>query len=461
MLDDTSVLAFVTLVHLSLAVVRRHRSAGAFGPFVLPSFAFVAVPWLWSSPAALLAGAVAHAVWFVACEIIAPAPVRMPAAVASSSGTIRPARESIPAVRSDRSAPGADRAAAPARAATEGFTPVPVLAVLDEAADIKTFRLVRPDGFEFKAGQFLPVRVSIGGKPHVRCYSISSSPDARRYIEISVRQQGLVSTILHATLRTGSTLGVRRPAGGFVYPEGDDRPLALLAGGIGITPLLSMMRFALTSEPARPVTLLYSVRDRKSLAFLSELRVIAERHPHTRIGIVLSADASAPPPWRAGHIDMPMLRQHVPHPTHTIFCVCGPLPMMEAMQRMLLAEGVPQAQIRSERFATAVAAASLNAPAPDRQPVAARDGVGEYRLRFSLSSREASVDGSRTLLEAAESEGVSIASSCRAGVCQACRTRLIEGEADCQSSVLDADDRAAGFVLPCVTYATSDCVLEA
>ena len=66
-----------------------------------------------------------------------------------------------------------------------------------------------------------------------------------------------------------------------------------------------------------------------------------------------------------------------------------------------------------------------------------------------------------TLLEAAEREGVRIASSCRAGVCQACRTRLAQGDADCRSSVLDPEDRAAGFILPCVSWATSDCVLEA
>ncbi len=457
MFTDSNLLAAVTAAHLALAFVRRHRATGssALSPFVLPSFAFAAAPWFWASALGLTAGMAAHVAWFAACEVLAP-PARKPAPPARRVPVAQPPKAGGP------TGPAAPRpAAAAGGAGSGGFHTAPVLAVLDEATDIKTFRLARPEGFTFVPGQFLPVRVSVDGKPHVRCYSISSSPDVRGYLEISVRRQGLVSTMLHATLRTGSTLAINRPAGQFVYPSADDRPLALLAGGIGITPLLSMLRFALSSDPTRPVTLLYSARDRGALAFLNELRVIAERHSQVRIGITLSHDAEAQAPWRAGHIDAAMLRQYVPHPTHTVFCLCGPTPMMAAMEQMLRAEGVPPDQIRSEHFATALAAASLNtaAPAPAIQPVDAPGGP--YRLTFAASGREGAAAASQTLLEAAECEGIAIASSCRSGVCQACRTRLVEGDADCRSSVLDPADRAAGFILPCVTYASSDCVLEA
>jgi ferredoxin-NADP reductase len=334
--------------------------------------------------------------------------------------------------------------------------------VLDEASDIKTLRLARPDGFDFVPGQFVPVRLQIDGKPHVRCYSISSSPETPGYLEISVRRQGLVSTTLHATVRGGSMMTIGRPAGQFVYPFGDDRPLALLAGGIGITPLLSMLRHAVLADPTRPLALLYAARGVEDAAFVHELSLIAQRHPQVRIGLTFSG-GSALPPWRTGHIDAAMVRQYVPHPAHTIFCVCGPAPMMEAMDRLLRAEGVPPDQIRSERFETAVAAALVNTPEPAATPRAAghapRDG--SYQVTFASSRRTARADSSHTLLETAESEGVAIASSCRSGVCLTCRTRLVEGDADCRSSVLDPDDRATGFILPCVTWATSDCVLEA
>lgn len=454
MLSDSGLLATITAVHITMAVIRQHRARGAsvFSPFVLPSFGFAIAPWVWSSHTALGLGVAAHVAWFAVCELLAPVPHIAPAPAAR---TTTPAPRPTVAPAATPKAPGAQG----------GFTSTTVLAVLEEARDIKTFRMARPDGFSFEPGQFVTVRVQVDGKPHVRCYSISSSPDTRGYLEISVRRQGLVSTMLHASVRTGSRLSLNAPAGRFVYPGGDDRPLALLAGGIGITPLLSMLRHALASDPTRPVALFYSARDRQNLAFLSDLRVIAERHPQVRIVITLSHDPDAPAPWRTGRIDGALIRQFVAHPPHTIFCVCGPDAMMEAMEALLRSEGVPTDQIRSEHFSTAMAAASINeATAPQAPEVAAggaQSASGRYRLTFASSGREVSATPAQTLLEAAECEGISIASSCRAGVCQACRTRLVKGDADCRSSILDQDDRAAGFILPCVSYALTDCVLEA
>ena len=455
MLNDTALLASVTTLHLAAAFLRRYRRGNRVAdPFVLPSFCFAAAPWLWSSTTGLVAVAVAHAAWFVVCEVVAP-PIAAPAVARAT--TTRTAPTTPP-----RRPAAAASATSPAGGSDGGFVQAPVLTVLDEADDIKTFRLARPAGFEFAPGQFVTVRVSIAGHPHVRCYSISSSPDTRAYLEISVRRQGLVSTTLHATARSGSFLAIGRPAGQFVYPSGDDRPLALIAGGIGVTPLLSMLRHAVSSDPTRPVSLLYSARTAAAAAFVNELKVIAERHPQVRIGLTIS-EGQPGGRWRVGRIDTSMIRQYVAHPRHTVFCICGPTPMMDAMRQLLLGECVPAEQIRSEHFETAVAAAQLNARSAPR-PEPGNGGRGartSYRVAFATSGRTATATASQTLLDVAEAEGIPIPSSCRAGVCQACRTRLSDGEADCQSSMLDPGDREAGFVLPCVTWAMSDCVLEA
>ena len=435
-------------MHLAMAFVRRHRAGARLSsPFVLPSFLFAATPWVWISPIALLAATVAHVAWFAVCEFLAPPAARRSPLIRSATGTADPQRPRVN-----------DAAPQPSAAPGPGFISTPVLAVLEEANGIKTFRMARPDGFTFTAGQFLAVRVSVAGQPHVRCYSISSSPEARGYLEISVRRQGLVSTTLHATLRSGSVLTVGRAAGRFVYPHGDDRPLALVAGGIGITPLLSMLRHAVLADPSRPVALLYSARSPDDAAFVRELSLIAERYPQIQIGLTFSG-GTAPSPWRTGHIDVAMVRQYVTHPAHTIFCICGPAPMMAAMDEMLRREGVPADQVRSERFETAVAAALVNTagPAAPQQTTA----QGAYRVTFTSSGLTARGGASQTLLDVAELEGVAIASSCRSGVCLTCRTRLTEGEADCRSTMLDPDDRAAGFILPCVSWAMGDCVLEA
>jgi len=450
-LTESALSASLTAIHLGIAAYRHHRSGGSYlSPFVLPSVLMAATPWIWPSMLALLVCLGVHLVWAVLCEILAPARI-----VAAP-----PAQRATPAPAPRPAAPKARPTSGPNRDAS-GFTTTAVLAVLEEATDIRTFRLARPQDFDFKPGQFVPVRVSVDGRPHVRCYSISSSPDTRGYFEISVRRQGLVSTTLHATLRTGSQLAIGRPAGQFVYPKGDDRPLALLAGGIGITPLLSMLRHAVASDPTRPITLLYSARDRQAMAFLAELRVVAQRHPQIRIGVTVS-EPSAPAPWKTGHIDLAFIRQYISHPAHTVFCICGPGPMMTAMEQLLLAEGVPADQIRTEKFETAMAAASLNPKPQTREAVTASAGQsGDYRITFASSGRTACASASQTLLEAAEADGIEMTFSCRSGVCQACRTRLTEGDVDCQSAVLDDDDRAAGFILPCVSRATSDCVLEA
>jgi len=434
--------AFVTSIHVALAILRRHRAGqgGARSLFVLPSFLFPVTPWIWSSPADIGVALVAHFAWFAICDALTPS--------SRTGGSARPAAANGPKPC------GASR-----------FETTSVLAVLDEANDIKTFRLVRPDGFDFLAGQFLPVRVRVDGKPHVRCYSVSSSPETRGYIEISVRRQGGVSTMLHATLRTGASVVVGRPAGTFVYPAGDDRPIVLVAGGIGITPLLSMLRHAVASEPSRPITLLYSARSENDLAFVSELRLIAGRHPQVRIGVTLTRPASATH-WRTGRIDGAMVRQYVAHPEHSIFCICGPAQMIVDTTALLQTLGVPSGQIRSEHFELAVAATALHA-APAGDVVAGRatdERAAHHKARsvtFALSGRTAAAARSLTLLEIAESEGIAIASSCRAGVCQACRTRVREGTVDCRSDVLDPEDREAGYVLPCVSWATSDCVMEA
>jgi ferredoxin-NADP reductase len=442
--EDSALPATATAIHVALAVLRRHRAGGtAFSPFVLPSFLLAATPWLWPSARGLASTLALHAIWLIVCEFVAPARTTRP-----------PARTiSHPAHSSRTNHTPTNPVASP----TLSFVTTPVLAVLAETPEIKTFRLARPERFDFVPGQFVTVRVRIDDRPHVRCYSISSSPDARGYLEISVRKQGLVSGALHALLQPGSQVTIGRPAGRFTYPGGDDRPVALIAGGIGITPLLSMLRFALSSDPARPISLLYSVRRACDVAFASELRAIAERHPQVRIAIT-QTQPEGPTRFRTGRIDAAMLRQYLRDPALTICCVCGPAPMIGEIKTTLASMGVPASQVRVEEFETAVAASALQAP-DARTPVAGRDR--SHCVTFAASGRAARVSSSVTLLEAAEAEGVPMMFSCRSGVCQSCRTRVVEGRVDCRSDVLDPADRDAGFVLPCVSWAVSDCTLEA
>ena len=443
-----SALAFVTTVHLGLVTLRKHRlPVGVFPWALLPSLLLCAAPWAFPVVSALGVGLVMHLAWFVACEKLIPAPAA--AAAGPEAAAARPGAAPVTVPRGS----GAGRPAA----GSGGFVPVSVLAVFDESPTIKTFRLARPASFPFEAGQFLTVRAQVDDRPQVRCYSISSSPQSTGYMEISVKRQGLVSSALHATLRPGSQLLVKPPAGRFTYPAGDDRPVVLIAGGVGITPLISMLRHGVAADPERPFTLLYSARGRRELAFWDELGWLARRHPHVRlVGTVTEPDRT----WedRVGRIDRALIADCVPDAARSVFLMCGPLEMIAAMRATLLSMGVPEPRVRSEVFQAGAAIGAAAAPAA---AAGVEGGQAAARLDLVRSGRAVDVAGSQTLLDAAEAAGADIPTLCRAGVCGTCRTRLVSGEVRCASDALDDRDRQAGFILPCVAWALGDCALEA
>ncbi|RPJ62915.1 MAG: iron-sulfur cluster-binding domain-containing protein [Acidobacteria bacterium] len=452
-LAPSSVLAFVTTIHAAMVVLRLHRGRlpGVL-LLALPSLAFAAMAWVLTTTAGLALGLIAHVTWFVACETLAPH--------FRQGSREQPSRAQLAGRRLAGGLPAGDRLphgqlpTGQLRPDSGDFFQVPVVAVHDETSDVRTFRLARPEGFDFQAGQFLTVRVQADGRTLTRCYSVSSSPETSGYLEISVKRQGVVSGLLHTTLRPGSLLAIRRPAGPFVYPPADDRPLVLLAGGIGITPLLSMLRHAVWCQPTRRVTLLYSVRSHTELAFADELSLLARRHPQARVVVTVTGH----PPvdlYRHGRIDGALLRETVPDLAGSLFFMCGPLPMIDTLRALLEQLGVPPTQIHAEAFAAAAAgaAAPVDAHAPATGPGA--------RVMFSRSRRDIETNGRESLLEAAERAGVDIPSMCRAGACGTCRTRLVSGDARCASGCLGDRERAQGWVLPCVTQPAGDCVLEA
>jgi ferredoxin-NADP reductase len=458
----SSVLALVTTFHLGLAALRNHRTASTLplSSLAVISLLLAALPWLFQSPVGLGLGVLVHLAWFGACEWLAATPhAHSSSTVQLSNATAArhtrhtsadPAIATSPRVSSDRPTTGVER--------PRGFVQVPVLAVHEETPTVRTFRFSRPDGFDFEAGQFVTVRVRVDGKEYARCYSISSAPDICGYLEISVKRQGLVSNALHASARPGSSLSVKAPAGAFKYPGGDDRPLLLLAGGIGITPLISMLRHAAAREPTRPVTLLYAARTEAEFAFRDELLVTARRHPQVRVYFAMSQGVP-PHDIYPGHLDEALLRTTMPDLHHSISLICGPPPMIEGMRATLTRLGVPSPQIRFEVFQAAVAAsAGLAAGAP--AAALPRRRASAHHIECARTKQRVPVAPGQTLLEAAEAGGVEIPSLCRAGVCGTCRIRVTEGDAHCDSTVLDGDEVEQGFVLACVTTVQSDCVVD-
>lgn len=432
-----AVLSFVTTLHLAAVLLLSHRRAGPGRRLLLlPSVSFALLVWVLPDQAWLLAGLAAQVTWVVACERLLPAeaPESAPA--------------SRPAVASAAGGPaGGGTPKKPAAAA--GFVPVKVLAVIDETPEIRTFRMERPEGFDFRPGQFLMIRVAAQGKDEVRCYSISSSPEATGYLEISVRRQGRASNALHETIRAGGVLPIRGPGGDFVYPVEPDVPLVLHAGGVGVTPMISMLRHAAKSEPGRPVTFLYTVRAEPDVAFRDELAVLARRAPGVRVYVTLSRGEPTPG-FLTGRMDAQKIARYVPDPAKAIHLICGPAPMIESLREGLVSLGVPDDRIRFEAFEAAVASASD-----------AVDDGSTYEVSFSRSGGATTVSGGTSLLDAAEAAGAPVDSMCRAGSCGTCKTRLVSGRIEGEGRALRPEDRKAGWVLACVSYPRSDCTLDA
>ena len=451
-----SVLAFLTTVHLALVVLRAHRSATASSINLVSGISLLLSlsPWLMSSPMGLAAGIFAHLGWFIACERLLPAPVAhhtrlVPPAPARAAAPRPPGIVEMARRPREKEAEPATR--------RRDFVPTPVVAVFDETPDIRTFRMARPDGFEFEAGQFLTVRLRADGKEHVRCYSISSPPNSRGHLEITVKRLGMVSGALHASVRPGSMLHVRPPAGAFRYPAGEDRPLVFLAGGVGITPFMSMLRRAIDEEPTRRVTLFYSVRTMADVAFRDELQMLSRRHSHFKAVIAISDGPSAAD-YFPGRIDETLVTTLAPDIGHAVCLICGPAPMLDAMTQLLARIGVPDGQVNFEVFQAAIAA-SAGSPKPSETPPALASA--SHSVAFTRSGLTTTVTPHQRLLEVAESCGANIPSLCRAGVCGTCRTKVLRGQVECASRVLDDQDRQDGYVLACVSNVLSDCDIEA
>lgn len=431
-----AVLSFVTTLHIAAVLLLSHRRGGPDRRLLLlPSISFAFLVWLLPVPAWLIAGLAAQATWVVACERLLPADgtAIAPASGRAASPATQPAGGGVPRKT----------------AAATGFVPVKVLAVIDETPEIRTFRMERPEGFDFRPGQFLMIRVAAQGKDEVRCYSISSSPEATGYLEISVRRQGRASGALHETIRAGGLLPIRGPGGDFVYPVEPDVPLVLHAGGVGVTPMISMLRHAAKSEPGRPVTLFYTVRSEPDVAFRDELAVLARRAPGVRVYVALSRGEPTPG-FLTGRMDAQKIARYVPDPAKAIHLICGPAPMIESLREGLASLGVPDERIRYEAFEAAVATASD-----------AVDDGATYEVSFSRSGGATTVSGGTSLLDAAEAAGAPVDSMCRAGTCGTCKTRLVSGRIEGEGRALRPEDRKAGWILACVSYPRSNCNLDA
>ena len=341
--------------------------------------------------------------------------------------------------------------------------------IFDETPDIKTFRLVAPDGgplpFEHTAGQYLNLALTIDGQRVNRSYTIASSPTRRAYCEISVKKAaaGHGSRHLHETWREGSLVKVSAPAGRFVFAHDAAKRCVLIAGGVGITPMMSTVRSLTDRCWPGEIYLVFSVRAQRDVAFRDELAYLQARFANLHVLVTLTGDADAAWDGARGQITKAMLARFVPGLSHGPILLCGPDPMMTAMRRLLVDElGVPDAEVLQEAFVSPPAVAAQAEAAADVVAAVATTPGEPGNVRFQRAGKTAEQPGELTVLEAAEDAGVAIPFECRSGICGQCKTKLISGVVtmDVQDA-LTPGDRAKRLILACQARPVGDVVVDA
>jgi ferredoxin-NADP reductase len=327
---------------------------------------------------------------------------------------------------------------------------------------------------DFAPGQYLTFSLDIAASPMepkrkiVRCYSLSDRPNAKTY-RITVKRMpapstrpdlpaGAVSSFIHDAVHVGDILKVKAPAGQFVFDRTSDVPAVFIAGGIGVTPMISMISWSLTHQPERRLHLFYGVRNSGDHAFRALLAGLAQSNPAFLLDVFYGApgphDVEGADFQHAGFIDVALLKRVLPHGRH-LFYVCGPPAMMASLVPALADWGVPKSDIYFESFGPA----SSGYVQPMTGPIGAQP-TRPLDVQFRRSRRTIAWTGEdASLLDFAERHGISVESGCRTGSCGTCETRLVSGEVRYDST--PDFEMPLGACLLCVGVPVSNLVLEA
>ena len=338
------------------------------------------------------------------------------------------------------------------RAARRGLR---VAEVIDETPSTITF-VLDPDGdtrpLDYRAGQHLTLLVDIAGVTHRRCYSFSTSPASGLRPAITVRRtpEGIVSRHLHERIRAGDTLVATDPAGQFTLPTDSalQRVVVFVAGGVGITPLISLAETLLREEPQSRAVLLCGNRCEDEIIFRKRLGALeSEFAPRL---VVRHALESPPANWSGvtGALDGARTLQLLGTTGADAYYVCGPEAMMADVCNALARAGVASDRVRTERFAYASA-------------MTTRIPTHSAEVMFAASGRRVTARPGQTILQAGLGAGIDLPSSCTMGGCGACKLRKTSGEVVMsEPNCLSDREREAGYLLACCSYADTNLTIE-
>lgn len=326
----------------------------------------------------------------------------------------------------------------------------------------------------FEPGQYLTFKLDLPSSKKVttRCYSLSDSPKSE-YYRVSIKRQRpprdeskadvgkSSSNYFHDNVEAGDILDVQAPGGEFFLDMHRSTPVVLIGGGIGITPVMSMLNAIVDAGSKRETWFFLGVRNAAEHVFREHLQAIEDEHPNIHVRIVYSNPDEGLVEGKdfdhSGRVGADLFREVLPSNNYDYY-FCGPPPMMESLFNGLREWDVPESRIHFEAFGPATVKSKKSA---DTQAGAAAPATASgFKLKFAKSEMELVWDGSAdSILEFAEANGIDMDSGCRAGACGTCVTAVLSGEA--AYSVDPRADVEKGTCLACISTPKSDMELDA
>jgi ferredoxin-NADP reductase len=220
--------------------------------------------------------------------------------------------------------------------------------VIPRTPNVSSFRFRRPQELDFAAGQFLYVTLRRNGQELSKHFSFSSSPTEKEHIEFTKKFTDSEYSAALKALRPGDWVRIDAPYGRFTY--GEEAKIGMLAGGIGITPLVSICKYCTDMHMTTKITLLYGCRTEADVAFRKELEDMQQQNSNLKLVFALN---EAGPNWRGavGVITGDMVKKEIPDYNDTMFYTCGPPAMVEVMEKIIEKLGLTKDRLKREYFA--------------------------------------------------------------------------------------------------------------
>lgn len=347
------------------------------------------------------------------------------------------------------------------------FHKLQVIKRIQETTDTCSLQFYVPEElkgvFTYKSGQYLTLKLNINGSEERRAYSISSSPNIDEFIQITIKNidGGFVSNFLVKNTKEGDWLDVLPPLGNFIVEPclENKKNYIMIAGGSGITPLMSMIKSILLNELSSNILLLYSNRFSDNIIFNNELNQLLATNPHRfRIYHFISKENINQNNF-FGRLSPELFKKIIlsdtPYVKDAEFYLCGPTSLMQSIEQIIYELAIPKSRVHKESFVSTnfydEDSAKPELPEYQTRDIKVRVYGQEYDLR---------VDKEDNIITAGIKNGLIFPYSCQIGACSTCRAMLISGNVfmEIREGLTDAEVEQ-GYILTCQAHPMSDDVV--